>query len=88
MRKILGAVAIISFIVMTGFVGGLDRDLLSPTQGFVGALISVLIFGICVYLLKVSEPIHSGNLDFCGPYSENKKEVKRLVDELNERGEK
>ena len=53
MRKILGAVAIISFIVMTGFVGGLDRDLLSPTQGFIGALISVSIFGICVYLLEV-----------------------------------
>ena len=38
---------------------------------------------------REDEPIHSGNLDFCGPYAENEEEVTRLVQELNnERGEK
>lgn len=45
-RKILVIVAIISFIVMTGFVGGLDRCTIDLTKGFIGAAISTVIFAV------------------------------------------
>lgn len=43
-RKILVIMAIISFIVMTGFIGGLDRGTISLSKGFIGAAICTVIF--------------------------------------------
>lgn len=44
MRKITGIGAALSFILMCGFVGGMDRDLISSAKGFIGAAICTVIF--------------------------------------------
>lgn len=36
----------------------------------------------------VSKPVHSGNLEYSGEYSEDKKMVQELVDKLNENEKK
>lgn len=44
MRKIIGIIAALSFILMSGFVGGLDRGTINLTKGFIGAAICTVIF--------------------------------------------
>lgn len=44
MRKIVGIIAALSFILMCGFVGGLDRGTINLTKGFIGAAICTVIF--------------------------------------------
>lgn len=46
MRKIVGIIAVLSFILMCGFVGGMDRDLISSVKGFIGAAICTVIFAV------------------------------------------
>ena len=53
MRKILVFVCVISLILTVGFIGGIERDLISPGKGFATGLILSLVFGFCVYLLEV-----------------------------------
>jgi hypothetical protein len=38
---------------------------------------------IAYRILNVNEPMHSGNIEHYGEYSENKEEIQKLVDELN-----
>lgn len=50
MRKTVGIIAALSFILMCGFVGGLDRCTIDLTKGFIGAAISTVIFAVaCLY---------------------------------------
>ena len=44
MRKIVGIIAALSFILMSGFIGGLDRGTIELTKGFIGAAICTVIF--------------------------------------------
>lgn len=44
MRKIVGIIAALSFILMCGFIGGLDRCTIDLTKGFIGAAICTVIF--------------------------------------------
>ena len=44
MRKIVGFIAALSFILMSGFIGGLDRGTISLSKGFIGAAICTVIF--------------------------------------------
>ena len=55
MRKIVGIMAALSFILMCGFVGGMDRDLISSVKGFIGALIFTAVFAVCMFILGVEE---------------------------------
>lgn len=34
---------------------------------------------------NVNDPVHSGNIEHCGEYSESEEEIQKLVDELNAR---
>lgn len=43
-RKITGIGAVLSFILMCGFIGGLDRGTINLTKGFIGAAICTVIF--------------------------------------------
>ena len=45
-KKIAVIVMVTSFILLTGFIGGVDRDTLTLTQGFTGAGVSTVIFFI------------------------------------------
>ena len=38
---------------------------------------------IAYRILDVSKPVHSGNIEHYGEYSENQAEIKKLVAELN-----
>ena len=38
---------------------------------------------IAYRVLDVSQPVHSGNVEHYGEYSENEEEVRKIVDELN-----
>lgn len=40
---------------------------------------------IAYRVLDVDEPVHSGNIEHYGEYSENPEEIQKLVDELNAR---
>lgn len=44
MRKITGIIAALSFILMSGFIGGLDRGTIDLAKGFIGASICTVIF--------------------------------------------
>ena len=49
-RKIIGIIAALSFILMCGFVGGLDRGTIDLAKGFIGAAICTVIFAAaCLY---------------------------------------
>lgn len=50
--------------------------------------ISVNYFGgqehfIAARIVDPSEPLHSGNIEYCGHYTQDREQVARLVDELN-----
>ena len=38
---------------------------------------------IAYRVIDVNKPVHSGNIEHHGEYTENKEEVQKLVDELN-----
>ncbi len=38
---------------------------------------------IAYRVIDMSKPVHSGNIEHHGEYTENKEEVQKLVDELN-----
>ena len=46
MRKIIGIIAALSFILMSGFIGGLDRGTIDLSKGFIGATICTVIFAV------------------------------------------
>ena len=53
MRKIVGFIAALSFILMCGFIGGLDRGTINLTKGFIGAAICTVIFAAaCLYAIR------------------------------------
>lgn len=39
---------------------------------------------VIVRLKDINEPIHEGNLEYLGEYSDNKEELERKADELND----
>ena len=40
---------------------------------------------IAYRIRNVNEPVHSGNIEHYGEYSENREEIEKLVEELNAR---
>lgn len=48
-KKIAGIVMTLSFILLAGFIGGLDRDTLTVTQGIAGSAVSLTIFFVSAW---------------------------------------
>lgn len=46
MKKVCGVIAAISFLMLIGFVGGMDQGTLTLAQGGVGAFLSVGVFAV------------------------------------------
>ena len=51
MKTVIGTISGISFLLMIGFVGGVECDNIGMLPGFAGAFASLLVFGVSLLVL-------------------------------------